>query len=133
VAALKPDPSGTPDAYLFRQLWGQVRGWNGMFPDPSSSGFQVPPIDSLRQSFDAASSPPELQAGPARKSIILPSPPGIENISQEEIPYGETHTRFDDLKPKLEEDAEPIKESKWAEILTFGGWIEVGPSGGTAH
>ena len=64
-------------------------------------------------------------------SISVPAPAG-SGLAVEELGPGETKTRFDTLRDQLGAQDE-VPEEEWTELLSFGGWIDVGPPGPIPH
>ena len=121
-------PESTADCYLFRKLWGTPAQWAVMV-DP----FQAPAPRDLNL-FDGSSAPSEPRYDSSNGKITVDGPSDGPSVAPETLELGETKTAFDFLKATYEYPDPPCyTESKWTELLEFGGWIEQGPSGGTAH
>ena len=126
VTRLNPASGGVE--YLFQMLWGRADAWNDV--THATAGELLVSEAELPGLFGGAGMYPELVKNDDN-SISVPAPLG-RNLANEKLAPGQTGTRFDDLREGLKRET-GVLEERWTELLTFGGWIDVGPPGAIPH
>lgn len=133
---------GTNQKRLFQTLWGDSADWLA-WGSPLAPNEQQAQNTKIAAAFAVAPAPPDLALDENEQIIMVSPSPGMVEIQVDSgLKLGKTSTKFEDRIAAIEAlgkqnkqngENKQSEESVWGEVLSFGGWIDQGPSGGVAH